>query len=145
MKAYKALLMAAKSNAAWRRNSGDRFVVKVLSWFWFCFYVFRAIRFGLLFTGREQLGSRVLYKGKPATVSNWAGQPCVSLCVGDQYVRHAMRDDIQQQVNLRELLHRFRSGVSFYTTNWMQIDINRRIYPVPSGLRASGSDVGREK
>lgn len=128
MRVSKAIWMAAKSNAAWRRNSRDQFLLKAISWFWFSVFVVRAIATGLRFTRREQLGSRVMYKGKPATVSNWSGHDVVSLCVGDQYVRDARREDIRQQVNLSELLHRFRSGVSFYTTNWMQIDINRRLY-----------------
>lgn len=123
----KALSMAVKSNAANGRNLGDTVPQKFWRWFWFSVYLCRAIGTGLRFTRCEQLGSRVLYQGESAVVSNWAGGEVVSLCVGNKYIEHARRKDIQQRVNVSELLHRFRYGFSFYTTNWMQSQINDRV------------------
>src|SRR5690606_29012302 len=94
---------------------------------------------------REHLGSRIIVNGECGEITNWANSDLPSAVIGGVYCKHVPRDQIKNVVNASELLHRFRGSFSWYMLSWMMIDIHSRLYPVPSGLQASGSDASREK
>lgn len=96
-----------------------------------CFLcLMKALFIGVRWTFREALGSQVVYDGRKCFISNWAGSEYPTLADGDGFYReHVPRSQIRGIVNLKEIWHRFSSGVNFYTGYHMNNEINKRLYP----------------
>jgi hypothetical protein len=112
------------------RNIGESrwtFVVRM----WLCAWcLLKACRLGVVGMFREQLGSAVTYEGRHCFINNWAGSAFPSLADGKGfYLEHAERSKVRNRITPKELLHRFVFGFSFYTSNWMGIEINNRLHP----------------
>ena len=95
---------------------------------WTGVYLCKAFGCGLSAMRCEKLGSRVLGDGKLAIISNWAGSDFPTVSADGFYEERVSRDRIRNIRNAAEYWHRFVFGVSFYTSNWMNIDIQSRLY-----------------
>lgn len=111
------------------RNLGEGRVMKIRRAFWSAVYLLKAVRCGLNSLREEQLGSTVYYLGRRCFVSNWAGSSHPTLADGEGfYQERCDRSQIRNSKSLSEFLHRFVFGISFYTSNWHGIDVNKRLY-----------------
>jgi len=117
------------------RNLEEPWKLRLLRFFWTFVYCCKAFRVGWNSLWRVQLGSHVLYQGREWCISNWAGHDYSSLVYWGQdpaeheYDRNVSRERFTPVLDLKEFSHRFTSGVEFYVTSWLSIDVNRRLYP----------------
>lgn len=101
---------------------------------WYSIYFFKGIWIGLKGIRRIQLGSRVKHDGQWWFVSNWAGQPFMTLAQGNRkgsklpYKEYVPKEKIQPSLSPLELWHRFNFMRRWYMTNWFSIDINKHLY-----------------
>lgn len=110
------------------RNLKETLPKKVARTFWVCVFLCKAFSIGCRAIFRECLGSTVLYKGRRCFISNWSGSDYPTLAADGFYEKFCPRDEIKNVINAREILHRFQFGFSFYTSSWMGIDVNKRLY-----------------
>lgn len=112
------------------KNLGESQIMFWKRLFWMAVYFAKSIRWGFSAMRQPQLGSSVLCDGNPCFISNWAASPTPTLANHNGfYEERVAADRIQYQLNMRELWHRFKFGFSFYSSNWMSIDICNRLYP----------------
>lgn len=111
------------------RNLNEGFVTRCRRYSWATLYLAKAFWIGLTAMGSERLGSRVIYEGRECYITNWAGDSHPSLAGEGFYKQGVPRSEITNVVNLRELWHRFESGIAFYMGSWHGIDVSRRVYP----------------
>lgn len=112
------------------RNIGDTRWTCVRRSAWMLFYTAKAVIIAARFVKHEQLGSRVVWNGKPWTVHNWAGCPYVTLINEERVVRHKVpREQFVQVRSAGELWHRFTFGFQWWMGSWFGIAVNKRLYP----------------
>jgi len=81
----------------------------------------------LAWIGQINIGDEVWHQGRRRFVSNWAGQPTMTLT--DPYEEYVPAAEIRKVLSAKNALHSYRSGIHFYTTNWLEIWINNGIEP----------------
>ena len=117
------------SQFAWSRNLNEPFRTKCRRAYWAVRFLGKALRVATTCMGTEQLGSRVIYRGMPCSISNWANSSNPTLSGPDGfYEENVNRRLITSVRSLSEYLHRFDFGLSFYMQNWYGIDVNRKVY-----------------
>jgi hypothetical protein len=73
------------------------------------------------------LGDEVWHKGRKRRVSNWAGQPQMTLT--DPWEENVPATEIRKVRSLANAWHSYRSGVRFYTGSWLSIWERQGIEP----------------
>lgn len=123
------MLGVIKKQVAISRNLKESFGRKFVRAMWCVVFLTKAILCGLRSMRRECLGSAVYHNGKRRFISNWAGTGSPTICGEDDfYQKDVPRSELISERSLSEFLHRFRFGFRFYATNWLGIDVNRRVY-----------------
>lgn len=115
------------------RNLNERWATKLLRAFWSVVFLLKGFLIAFRWLPNECLGSRVIHEGQRRWISNWAQGESPTLAGVDFHQRSVPRAEITNVRSVAEFAHRFRSGFSFYMTNWHSIDVNNRVY------RLSGS------
>jgi hypothetical protein len=128
MDLWKVFRFQFGSQVAQSRNLREGLRLKVWRSVWASFYLVKGIRSACFAVRREQLGSSVVFNGMRCWVSNWAGSEWPTLSGPGFYAKNVPRAEIQSIINVGEILHRFRSGFSFYMTSWHSIDVNKKLY-----------------
>lgn len=110
------------------RNIGESWRQRILRVLWSTVYTLKAVKLALLAMREEQLGSQVMYRGRKCFISNWAGGEFVNVTDGNGFYKEQVpRDEILSVISLSELLHRFRVMLVWYITNWLQLDVQKRL------------------
>ena len=114
------------------KNINEPWPVKVRRGFWFLVYFFKAVVLGLDGMRSEQLGSKVVFRGKRFVVGNWANseRPTLYGKDRDDRIENAPRSEVKNIVDFGELIHRFRMKFSWYATNWLSIEVYNRLQGV---------------
>lgn len=97
--------------------------------FWACLYLVKA--FGIATRGmfREQLMSRVIYRGRTCYVLDWAGSRTPTLGGSDGFRETGCpRAEIKNVIDFDEIRFRFKSSLNHYMSSWYSIDIQNRLY-----------------
>lgn len=110
------------------RNLGETLPTKCRRVFWATVFLAKALRIAVAAIRREQLGSRVVYEGGECFISNWSGSDYPTLAGACGYREFVPRAEIRNVLDAREVLHRFKFGLSFYLGCHYGNDVNRRIY-----------------
>ncbi len=104
--------------------------------FWKIVYWLKGVIIGLKAIGKLQLGSRVYHDGRWWFISNWAGEPRMTLSGGSrwghkpEYRERVPREEIKSSHSPMEFIHRFRMMRRWYMTNWFDIDVDRVVLPL---------------
>jgi hypothetical protein len=111
------------------RNLGERLRVTAVRMAIACACIVKGIICGVKAVAKEQLGSQVIFENRKCFVCNWAGHDFPTLSGdGGFYQERCNRELITNVISLREYVHRFKSGYSFYVQNWLDIDVNKVLY-----------------
>ena len=117
------------SQFAHYRNLKEGWWMQIKRAFWATLYLCKGFKCAFNAMRREQLGSKVIYKGKKCFVNNWAGTDHPALGGADGfYEKNCPREEIKNIITLGELYHRFDFGLGFYMGSWHSIDVNKKLY-----------------
>ena len=119
-----------KQNAI-SRNTRENWAKRQVRFFFTFWLLIYSVCKGIRGTVHQTLGDVVIHEGQRWFISNWAGHTCVSLkeITTDEYKEYVSQRDFSVVSNLSAAWHRYKFHRDFYRGYWLDIDVNKRLYP----------------